>query len=57
VPPSTQASISGSASGALRVDARWIDIDPDVKAGGANPGTANVDPLVYGVAYVRTFRR
>lgn len=41
--------------GALRVDVRWIDIDSKVKLDGANIGTANIDPLVYGVAYVFKF--
>lgn len=34
--------------GAIRVDARWIDIDTDVSLNGADLGTANIDPLVYG---------
>jgi len=41
---------------AIRVDARWIDIDTDVKLGGASVGTVNVDPIVYGVAYVMKFQ-
>ncbi len=41
--------------GSLRVDARWIDIDTDVKLDGAGIGTVNIDPLVYGVAYVMEF--
>lgn len=41
--------------GAIRLDARWIDIDTDVKLDGANLGTVNVDPLVYGAAYVFNF--
>ncbi len=41
--------------GAIRVDARWIDIDTDVKLDGANLGTVNIDPLVYGAAYVFNF--
>ena len=41
--------------GAIRVDARWIDIDTDVEVDGAKLGTANIDPLVYGVAYVLKF--
>jgi len=41
--------------GAIRIDARWIDIDTDVKLDGANLGTVNVDPLVYGAAYVFSF--
>ncbi len=41
--------------GAIRVDVRWIDIDSDVELDGAKLGTANIDPLVYGVAYVWKF--
>lgn len=33
----------------LVVDARWIDIDADVRVDGANVGTVNVDPMVYSV--------
>ena len=40
---------------AIRVDARWIDIDADVKLNGQKIGTANIDPIVYGAAYVFTF--
>ena len=43
------------ARSAIRLDARWIDIDTDVKVDGAKLGTANIDPLVYGVAYVVKF--
>lgn len=41
--------------GAIRVDYRKIDIDTDVKLNGANLGTkntVNIDPSVYGIAYV-----
>lgn len=41
--------------GAIRVDARWIDIDTDVRLDGADLGTVEIDPLVYGVAYVIRF--
>jgi len=44
-----------SYNGSIRVDARWIDIDSDVKLNGANLGTVNIDPLVYGAAYVFQF--
>jgi outer membrane protein len=40
---------------AIRVDARWIDIDTDAHLDGADIGTVNIDPLVYGVAYVIRF--
>lgn len=41
--------------GAIRIDARWIDIDTDVKLDGADIGTVNIDPLIYGAAYVFKF--
>ncbi|MCD7097590.1 OmpW family outer membrane protein [Stenotrophomonas sp. MMGLT7] len=44
-----------SDKGALRVDMRWADIDTKVKVNGNKLGTANIDPLVYGVAYVFKF--
>ena len=40
---------------AVRVDVRWADIDSKVKLDGAKIGTANIDPMVYGVAYVLKF--
>ena len=47
-----------SEKAAIRVDYRKIDIDTDVKLNGANLGTnntVNIDPSVYGVAYVFQF--
>ncbi len=41
--------------GALRVDARWADIDTKVSVNGVKVGTANIDPLVYGLAWVMKF--
>ncbi|MBJ6983233.1 OmpW family outer membrane protein [Luteimonas sp. MC1750] len=41
--------------GAIRVDVRWMDIDSDVKLDGAKLGSAKIDPLVYGAAYVLRF--
>jgi outer membrane protein len=41
--------------GAIRIDARWIDIDTDAKLDGVDIGTVNIDPLVYGAAYVFQF--
>lgn len=40
---------------AVRVDIRWIDIDSEVSLDGAGLGTAHIDPLVYGAAWVHTF--
>ncbi|KQQ80131.1 hypothetical protein ASF73_02945 [Xanthomonas sp. Leaf131] len=44
-----------SDRGALRVNLRWIDIDTDASLNGNRIGTVNIDPLVYGVAYVHRF--
>ena len=47
-----------SEKGAIRIDYRKIDIDTNVKLNGAKLGTSNtvnIDPSVYGVAYVLTF--
>lgn len=44
-----------SERGALRVDARWIDIASDVKLDGQKIGKAQIDPFVYGLAYVFKF--
>ena len=47
-----------SEKGAIRVDYRKIDIDTDVTLNGANLGTnntVNIDPSVYGIAYVFQF--
>jgi outer membrane protein len=44
-----------SQNGSIRIDARWIDIDTDVKLDGTDIGTVNIDPLVYGAAYVFKF--
>lgn len=41
--------------GAIRVDARWIDIDSDVIVEGEEVGTAQIDPLAYGITYVLRF--
>ncbi len=41
--------------GAIRIDARWIDIDTDASLDGVDIGTVNIDPLVYGAAYVFQF--
>lgn len=41
--------------GSLRIDARWIDIDTEVTVDGADLGTAQIDPLVYGAAWVMRF--
>ncbi|MFT4151397.1 MAG: OmpW family outer membrane protein [Paracoccaceae bacterium] len=40
---------------ALRIDARWADIDSKVSLNGAGIGTAEIDPVVYGMSYVWRF--
>ena len=44
-----------SDKSSIRVDVRWADIDTKVKVDGAKLGTANIDPVVYGAAYVVKF--
>ncbi|MCC8538593.1 OmpW family protein [Xanthomonas codiaei] len=44
-----------SERGALRVNLRWIDIDTEARLDGSRIGTVNIDPLVYGAAYVHRF--
>lgn len=39
----------------MTVDARWMDIDADVKLNGNDIGTANVDPMVYSVMLGKRF--
>ncbi|MBX9401865.1 outer membrane beta-barrel protein [Lysobacter sp. BMK333-48F3] len=40
---------------AIRVDARWMDISSDVEIEGQKVGKAEIDPTVYGLAYVMKF--
>ncbi len=42
-------------TGMVRLNARWIDIETDVSLNGAGIGTADVDPVVLGIAYVHRF--
>ncbi len=44
-----------SEAGSLRVDMRYIDIDTDVKINGVKVDTVDIDPFVFGVAYVHRF--
>jgi outer membrane protein len=44
-----------SDTASLRADVRWIDIDTDVSVDGTDVGTVNIDPFVYGLAYVWKF--
>jgi len=39
----------------IRVDIRKLDIDSKAKLNGADIGTVNIDPMVYGAAYVWRF--
>lgn len=40
---------------AVRVDARYIDLEPDVKLNGDKIGKAEINPWVYGISYVKRF--
>jgi len=40
---------------AVRVDARYIDLEPDVKLNGEKIGKAEINPWVYGLSYVKNF--
>lgn len=44
-----------SEKDSLRIDARWIDINSDVKVNNVKVGKAEIDPVVYGIGYVHTF--
>ena len=39
----------------LRVDVRKMDIDSKVSLNGSDIGTVNIDPMIYGAAYVWSF--
>ncbi|QYX55638.1 outer membrane beta-barrel protein [Roseovarius sp. SCSIO 43702] len=47
--------IALSERSAIRLDARYMDIDTSAKVGGAKIGTVHIDPLVVGAAYVMKF--
>ncbi|MEM9637061.1 MAG: OmpW family outer membrane protein [Pseudomonadota bacterium] len=44
-----------SDNGWLRANIRWFDIDTDASLNGADIGTAEIDPFLFGVAYVHKF--
>ena len=44
-----------SERGSLRADVRYIDIETDVRIGGAPIGKVKIDPWVFGLAYVHKF--
>ncbi len=44
-----------SDRGALRADLRWMDIDMDAELNGTDIGTAEVDPMVFGISYIMKF--
>ncbi|MBO6602925.1 MULTISPECIES: OmpW/AlkL family protein [Paracoccaceae] len=52
-----QAGIDYAVSdrSAIRFNVRWMDIDADVHLDGAYIGTAEIDPMVYGISYVLRF--
>jgi len=39
----------------LRIDARWVDVETELKAGGAKVGKLQLDPVVFGAAWVFKF--
>jgi len=41
---------------AVNLNARWIDIDSDARLDGADLGTVEIDPMVYGVMATRKLR-
>lgn len=40
---------------AVRADLRWMDIDSKVYVNGTKMGTAEIDPVVFGLSYIRKF--
>ncbi len=44
-----------SEKGSLRADVRYIDIDTDATIGGVSAGSVELDPWVFGAAYVHKF--
>ena len=54
---SLQAGVDYAVSdnGALRLNVRWFDIDSDVELNGASIGEVEIDPWLFGVAYVHRF--
>lgn len=44
-----------TATDAIRVDARYIDIDTDVKLNGTKLGSVAIDPWVFGASWVHKF--
>jgi len=40
---------------AMRLDARYMDIDLDASLNGASIGTAKLDPMVYGISWIHHF--
>lgn len=44
-----------SDAGSLRVDMRYMDIETDVKINGVEVDKVDIDPFVFGVAYVHRF--
>ena len=40
---------------AFLIDSRYMDIKPDVELNGADIGSVDISPWVYGVAFVKTF--
>ena len=40
---------------AVRIDARYIDLEPDVKLNNDDIGKVKINPWVYGISYVQRF--
>lgn len=49
------ADIALNDKAAVRIDARWADIDSEVRLNGTKIGTVDIDPIVYGMSYVWKF--
>ncbi len=49
------ADVAITEKSAFRVDVRYIDIETDVKVGGAPIGKVKIDPWVFSAAYVMKF--
>lgn len=44
-----------ASNGAIRFNVRWFDIDADAELDGEDIGTVEIDPFLFGIAYVFQF--
>ncbi len=44
-----------SPTDAFRIDARYIDLQPDVELNGEDIGDVDINPWVFGVSYIKSF--